>query len=324
MSRLRNATVLVTPRSFGLHDPSVRAELETAVGQVHYNTRGRPLRADELCAELADVDGLLAGVDEIDASVFAAAPRLRVIARYGVGTSNVDLAAAAAHGVIVTNTPEANSEAVAELTIGFMFALARALPRAVRAARAGRWAAVQGIEVAGRTLGLLGFGRIGRAVARRACALGCAVIAYDPFVDAETAAGLTVRLVTLEECVASADFLSLHLPVTAETRDLIDHAVLRRMRPGSYLINSARGELIVEEDLLVALDGGASVQGAALDTLRDEPPAPDHPLLRHDRVLVTPHIGAHTVEATAAMGRAALRDLLAVLSGRPPRYPVSL
>jgi D-3-phosphoglycerate dehydrogenase len=318
---MMHATVLVTPRTFGLHDPSVRADLEAAVDEVRYNARGRPLFAEELGAEIGDVDGLLAGLDDIDEAVFDAAPRLRVVARYGAGVSNVDLAAAAAHGVTVTNTPDANCEAVAELAIGFIFALARSIPQAGRATRAGRWPTCQGIEVAGRTLGLVGFGRIGRAVARRAIALGCAVVAHDPYVSAEAAARCSVRLVSLDECAATADFLSLHLPVTAETRNLVDRTLLGRMRRGSYLINTARGELVVEEDLLAALDAG-HVGGAALDTLRDEPPAPDHPLLRRDEILITPHLGAHTIEATIAMGRAALQDLLAVLSGQPPRYPV--
>jgi len=321
MRSMAESVVLVTPLSFGRDDPELRAELEASVGEVRYNERGRPLTAAELCAALRDVDGLLAGLDKIDATVFAAAPRLRVVARYGVGTSNVDLRAAAARGIIVTNTPGANAEAVAELAIGFMFALARALGRADRVVRAGAWPTVGGGEVAGKTVGLVGLGRIGASVARRAVALGCRVVAHDPYADAGDAARLGVRLVPLEEAVAAADFLSLHLPATAETRDLVDRDLLRRMRVGSYLINTARGELVVEDDLLSALERG-HLGGAALDTLRVEPPPADHPLLRRDDVLVTPHIGAHTAEAARAMGRLALRDLLAVLAGRPPHHPV--
>jgi len=322
MSSLKDSVVLVTPRSFGAEDPSVRVELEAAVGEVRYNVQGRPLRAEELCATVGDVDGLLAGVDEIDATVFAAAPRLRVVARYGAGTSNVDLDAAAAHGVTVTNTPTANCEAVAELTIGFLFVLARALPQASRATRGGHWPTLYGSEVAGKTVGLVGFGRIGQAVARRAVALGCAVVACDPYVGSGAAACQGARLAPLEEVIAAADFISLHLPVTRETRDLGDRALFARMRTGSYLINTARGELVVEEDLLRALECG-HIRGAALDTLRAEPPPANHPLLQRDDVLVTPHIGAHTGEATIAMGSAALHDLLAVLAGEAPRFPVT-
>lgn len=322
MTNLKDSIVLVTPRSFGARDPSVRVELEAAVGKVRYNTQGRPLRAEELCAQVGDVDGLLAGVDEIDATVFAAAPRLRVVARYGAGTSNVDLEAAAFGGVTVTNTPTANCEAVAELTIGFLFALARALPQAARATRGGHWPTLHGSEVAGKTVGLVGFGRIGQAVARRAAALGCTVIACDPYVGPETAACHGARLAVLDDVVAAADFLSLHLPVTPETQDLFDRSLFARMRAGSFLINTARGELVVEEDLLSALESG-HLRGAALDTLWAEPPPTDHPLLQRDDVLVTPHIGAHTGEATIAMGHAALHDLLAVLAGEAPRFPVT-
>jgi len=318
---MAGSVVFVTPRSFGREDPDLRAELEAAVGEVRYNERGRPLTAAELCAAVGDVDGLLAGLDEIDATVFAAAPRLRVVARYGVGTSNVDLRAAAARGVVVTNTPGANAEAVAELTIGLIFALARGLGHADRAVRAGAWPPLRGGEVAGKTVGLVGLGRIGISVARRAVALGCHVVAHDPYADSGHAARLGVHLAPLEGAVAAADFLSLHLPATPETHDLVDRDLLGRMRPGSYLINTARGELVVEEDLLRALECG-QLAGAALDTLRVEPPMPGHPLLRRDDVLVTPHIGAHTAEAARAMGQLALRDLLAVLAGRPPRHPI--
>lgn len=313
--------VLVTARSFGSHEPSLRAELEAAVGEVRYNQTGRSLTAGELRQQLGGVDGLLAGLDEIDATVLAMAPCLRVIARYGVGISNVDLLAAREYGVVVTNTPGANTEAVAELAIGFLFALARSVLQADRAVQAEEWPTISGIEVAGRTLGLLGFGKIGQSVARRASALGCVVVAYDPYVDDATAAVQGARLISLDEVVSIADFLSLHLPLTPETRGFVDHRLLRRMRRGAYVINTARGELVVEEDLMNALDDG-QVSGAALDTLTDEPPRPDHPLLHRSNVLITPHMGAHTRESTTTMGRWALDDLLAVLAGREPRFPV--
>jgi D-3-phosphoglycerate dehydrogenase / 2-oxoglutarate reductase len=316
-------TILVTPRSFGVGDPDLRRELAAAVREVRYNDRGRPLRAAELRAALEDVDGLLAGLDEIDASVIATAPRLRVIARYGVGISNVDLQAAARAGVVVTNTPGANAEAVAELTIGFLFALARSIPRADRAGRAGHWHALPGSELLGKTVGILGLGKIGQAVARRAAGLGCSVLAYDPILDPTFNARHQVRTASPEEVVRQAHFLTLHLPLLPETRDLVDRGLLARMREGSFLINTARGELVVEEDLLWALETGR-LQGAALDTLRAEPPPADHPLLTREDVILTPHIGANTAEARTAMGRLALHDLLAVLAGRPPRFPVTL
>lgn len=322
MSELSASIVLVTPRSFGAHDPALRGDLERAVGEVRYNHRGRALTADEMREEVGDVDGVIAGLDQIDSTVFDAAPRLKVVARYGVGVSNVDLDAAYRHGVVVTNTPGANSEAVAELTIGFLFALARSIVQANAAAHAGRWAPVEGMEIAGKTLGILGAGRIGLAVARKAVALGCTVVAHDPYADSSVLVAAGVRPVSLDLLLAESHVLSLHLPLTDETRDLVDAAFLARARRGVMLINTARGGLIKEEELLQALESG-HVGGAALDTLTQEPPPADHPLLGHDRVLVTPHMGAHTREATNAMGRMATADLIAVLSGAEPRFPVA-
>jgi D-3-phosphoglycerate dehydrogenase / 2-oxoglutarate reductase len=253
--------------------------------------------------------------------VIRTASRLRVIARHGTGTDGIDLDAATGAGVVVTNTPGANAAAVAELAIGLMFALARRIPQGDRRVRGGEYGALPGIELAGRTVGLIGLGRAGREVARRAAALGCTVLAYDPAVSAEQARRVEARLAERDAVVAEADFLSLHVPVTDATRDLVDAGFLSRMKRGAFLVNTARGELVVEEDLDEALEAG-KLAGAGLDTTRDEPPRPGNPLLARDEVILTPHSGADTDEARAAMGRAALDDLLAVLDGRAPRHRV--
>jgi D-3-phosphoglycerate dehydrogenase len=323
VSGTAGATVLVTARTFGRDDPALRRELEAAVAEVRYNELGRPLEATELRASLTDVDGVIAGVDRYDEAAISAAPRLRAIARHGVGTDGVDLDAARRRGIVVTNTPGANSEAVAELAIGMMFALARRIPQQHAAARSGSWRAVQGVQLAGRTVGLLGLGRVGSAVARRAAALGCEVVGFDPAVDTAEARAMGARLATTNDVTAVAHFLSLHLPVTAETTNLVEAGFIAGMRKGAFLLNTGRGELVVEEDLVEALERGA-LAGAALDALREEPPPPDHPLLARDDVIVTPHTGAQTAEANVAMGRLALDDLLAVLAGRPPRHPVGV
>jgi D-3-phosphoglycerate dehydrogenase / 2-oxoglutarate reductase len=311
------AVVLVTARSFGRSRPELRAELERAVREVRWNDLGRPLDADELLASIADVDGVIAGVDRFDAAIIDAAPRLRVIARHGTGTDAVDLDAARARGVVVTNTPGANAAAVAELALGLMFALARRIPAADRRVRAGDYGPMPGVQLGGRTVGLIGLGRAGSEVARRAAALGCRVLAHDPAVSESSDA----ELAGLAEVVAEADFLSLHVPVTAATRNLVDAGLLARMKRGAFLVNAARGELVVEEDLAAALESG-QLGGAALDTTRAEPPEPGNPLLGRDDVILTPHSGADTDEARAAMGRMALDDLLAVLDGRAPEHPV--
>ena len=279
--------------------------------------RPGPLDADDLADALSGVDAVLAGLDRFDDTVFSRTPQLRVVARFGAGVDNVDLAAAARYGVAVTNTPGVNANAVAELTIALFFALARPILARVDAVRSGHWRATPGFELAGRTLGRIGLGAVGRRVATKAAALGCRVLASDPLVaEAEGA-----ELAALEAVVAAADVLSLHAPLTAETRDLVDRRLLDAMKAGAALINTARGELVVEADLLRALDEGR-LRTATLDTLRDEPPRPDHPLLGRDDVIVTPHIGGQTEEDVAAMARQAIDDLLAVLSGSPPRHPV--
>ena len=312
---LRDCVIVVTPRSFGQHDEGLRRELEAAVGEVHYQPG--PLTAAELAPIVADADGLLAGLDEVTDAVFERAPRLRVVARYGVGVDRIELAAAARHGVTITNTPNANANAVAELTLALVLALARPIAAGRDRVRAGEWPALQGLEVRGRTIGLLGLGRIGSLVATKASALGLRVLAHDPFVTESDAA----ELVDLHTLAAESDFLSLHAPLTDATRGVVDRSLLERVKPGAAIVNTARGELIDEAALQWALDEGR-LRGAALDVLAEEPPRAGHPLLGRDDVLVTPHMGPHTAEATSSMGRIALEELLAVLSGRPPRFPV--
>ncbi|MCW2954361.1 MAG: serA [Conexibacter sp.] len=314
MSRTLDQTVLVTPRSFARGDEELRAELDGAVGRVDWQQSGE-LAAEQLRRLVAGADGWIAGVEPIDRATIAAAPRLRVIARYGVGVDNVDLAAAAEHGVVVTNTPGANAGAVAELVIGLLFALARRIPFADRAVRDGSWSRIDGIALEGKVLGLLGFGAIGREVARRARALGCEVIAYDPFPATELAAELGVELTSRAQVVATSDFLSLHLPVLPETRGLVDAELLAAMKPGAFLVNAARGELVDEDALVAALRSGR-LAGAALDALAEEPPRAGFPLGQLDTVVLTPHTGAHTDRAVRTMGRRALANCLAVLRGQ--------
>ncbi len=181
---------------------------------------------------------------------------------------------------------------------------------------------MRGLEIRGRTVGILGLGHIGQIVALSASSLGCNVLAYDPYTDERVAATCQARLGSLEEVVTRAHFLTLHLPLTPETRRIVNRALLERLPKGAYLINTARGELVVEKDVLWALDAG-QLRGAALDTLEREPPAADHLFRRREDVILTPHIGAHTEEAAMAMGRHATHDLLAVLSGQSPRFAVT-
>jgi len=223
---------------------------------------------------------------------------------------------------VVTNTPGANSVAVAELAIALMLALGRRICRADQASRSGEWPRYSGVGLRGKTIGLVGFGAIGREVASRLKAFGCRIVVADPCVGPDCMDTYAVQLVPLEELLATSDFISLHASLNASTSRLVDHGFLKKMKKGAFLVNTARGELIDEDALCDALEKG-HLAGAALDCFREEPPAPDHPLLRFPQVIVTPHTGSHTDEATNTMGWMSLRDCLAVLSGERPTHVVN-
>jgi D-3-phosphoglycerate dehydrogenase len=322
MFELRSCRVLVTPTSYANDDPELRTELEAAVGEVIYNPTGRPLSSTELAELLPGCHGFIAGLDTIDRTALQAADQLRVIARYGAGVDRVDLEAAKERGIIVTNTPGANSISVAELTVGLILALARMIPVANAATKAGEWPRLSGVSLEGKAVGLLGLGSIGRQVARRLAGFDCIIMAYDPVADQAFAKRHDVKLLPREELIQGADFLSLHVPALPETRGMVSESFLSQMKPGAFLINTARGELIDETALLAALRSG-HLRGAALDAFAKEPPGPDNPLFALPQVIATPHTGAHTDGATNAMGWGALRDCLAVLRGEEPAHRVA-
>jgi D-3-phosphoglycerate dehydrogenase / 2-oxoglutarate reductase len=321
MIDIKNCRLLVTPTSFGKTDPSIRDALEAAVGEVVYNPLTRPLRSSELIPLLAGCDGYIAGLDEIDRAAIHSANRLRVISRYGVGVDNIDLDAARDRGIIITNTPGANAVSVAELTIAMLLALARSLISASGATRRGEWPRMSGLTMEEKTIGLLGLGAIGQQVARRLQCFDCRILASDPYSSTNFAARYNIQLLPTDEMARQADFLSVHIPLTNANRELINADFLRTMKPGSFLINTARGELVNEDDLTEALKSG-HLRGAALDVFNAEPPPVDHPLLHMQQVIVTPHCGAHTDGAIRQMGRMSIHDCLAVLRGEEPHYPV--
>jgi D-3-phosphoglycerate dehydrogenase len=252
---------------------------------------------------------------KLTADVIDRAARLKVIGRAGVGVDNVDVEAATRRGIVVANAPESTVVSAAEHTVGLLVALARNIPQAHAALKQGRWerSAYGGIELAGKTLGVLGFGRIGQQVARRALGLGMHVVAYDPYVAAERFRELGVeRIETPENVYAAADFVTLHLPLTAETRGSVGEAAFAAMRPGVRIVNAARGPLLDEEALLVALRSG-KVAGAALDVFGEEPYS--GPLLELDNVVVTPHLAASTGEAQDRAGVIVAEQVAAALEG---------
>ena len=321
MGDLKSCRVLVTPTTYGKNDPRLRTELEAAVGEVIYNQLGRPLTSAELRELLPGIDGYIAGLDTIDRAALQRADRLKVIARYGVGVDNVDLTAAHERSVVVTNTPEANSVSVAELTIALMLSLARSVLQNGIEVRGGGWPRTGGLTIQAKTVGLIGFGSIGREVARRLQAWNCRVLAYDPRPDTEAARSLGVELRIAEEVLAQSDFISLHVPVLPETRQLVNSAFLARMKKGSYLINTARGELVDEAAVAEAVRTG-HIAGAAVDVYAEEPPPAGHPFFEFSQIITTPHCGAHTDGAMDAMGWGALRACLAVLAGEQPVHRI--
>ena len=322
MKDLKSCRLLVTPTSFGKGDPALRSELEAQVGEVIYNPAGRPLSSADLVRLLPGCDGYIAGLDTIDRAVIAAADCLKVIARYGVGVDNVDLPAAWEKGIIVTNTPGANSVSVAELTLALMLSLARNVVEACAATRRGEWPRLNGLTLEGKCVGLLGLGSIGKQVARRLAGFDCRILAYDPYPDAAFAHQYGIELLAMDVMLPQADFLSLHLPLLPETNHLVDGRFMARMKRGAYLINTSRGELVDEPDLVAALKSG-QLRGAALDAFAQEPPDASSPLLSLPQVIVTPHTGAHSDGATRSMGRMSVEGCLAVLRGEKPRYSIT-
>jgi D-3-phosphoglycerate dehydrogenase len=256
------------------------------------------LSPEELCRTIGDFHALIIrSGTKVTAQVLEHAKQLRVIGRAGIGVDNVDVGAATQRGIVVMNTPGGSNVTTAEHTIAMLMALTRNIPQAVAAVRAGKWPrSLLGSEVCNKTLGVIGLGNIGTIVAERALGLRMKVIAFDPFVTAETAARIGVELVTLEQMYPRADYITIHTPLTSETRGLIGRDAIARMKRGVRIVNCARGGIVDEGALVEAIQSG-HVAGAALDVLEKEPPAADNPLLQMEQVICTPHLGAQTGEA---------------------------
>lgn len=310
--------VLATARSFCNSDGPHHEFLRDNDCEVVLHPPHSPMSAQELARMIPGYDGVILGLDHCDSAVLARADRLRVISRYGSGIDRVDLAGATSRGIAVTNTPGVNRIAVAELTIGLMFSLARSIPQVVMNTRNAVWERVRGWELFGKTLGLIGLGNIGQEVATRALALGMHVIAYDPYAPGEIEGVQRVDLPTL---LREAHIVSLHCAVTEDTAGLIDAERIGQMRDGAYLINTARGELVDETALYQGLTSG-KLGGAASDVFRDEPPE-GSPLLTLDNFLGTLHMGGTSQESVSRMALLAAQNAVAVLRGEPCAYVVN-
>ncbi len=274
-----------------------------------------------LVDEVADADVILTCYDPVPRVVIEAAERLRGVVKYGVGTDNIDIAAATARGALVANCPDYGSDTVADHAFALLIALARRLVTLDRETHEHGWLwpapSRLGLDLGGKTLGLVGLGRIGRAMARRAAGFDMRIVASDPYVDGPGPDGPPVSMVTLEELLATSDFVSIHCVLTDETRGLIDAAAFARMRAGALLVNVSRGAIVDRRALLAALDGGI-LGGAGLDVFEDEPLTADHPLISAEQVILTPHLAWYTREAFARVEHDTWENLHDLLCGRVP------
>ena len=282
------------------------------------------ITADELVKVIGDYDALIVrGRTKVTPAVFDAAKKLKVVGRAGVGVDNIDLNAAKARGIAVVNAPIATTVSVAELTLGLMLSMSREIPRADTGMKKGNWLKkeLEGVELYQKTLGVIGFGRIGAAVAVRAAAFGMHILGYDPLLSAEEITKRGGQPVSFDELLAQSDFLTLHIPLTATSKNMINAAAFAKMKNGVHIVCAARGGIIDEEALLAAVESG-KVAAAALDVFTTEPPG-QNPLESHPRVVCTPHIGAQTIEAQERTAVDIGSEVLAALAGQPLRWKVA-
>ncbi len=314
--------ILITPTSMTEKTHSAALDtLRVFADTLVFNPMGRPLNAQELIALLDGVDGVIAGLDAFDESVINAAPdMLRVISRYGAGYDRVDIRAAAKRGILVTNTPGANSDAVSDLALGLMLCAARKIPMLDKSVREGKWVRNTGIELSHKKLGIVGLGAIGKGVARRAQGFAMHVLAYDPYADKKYMSEQGIENAVLDDLLQESDFVSLHLPLNDQTWHIIGSEAIGRMKPGAVLVNTSRGGLIDENAVYEALKSG-KLGGLGLDAFETEPPG-TLPLFELDNVVFTPHTGAHTKEAVEKMAELAVCNLINVLSGRVCPYAI--
>lgn len=314
--------ILVTPTSLqpGKND-SILANLQAFSNDLVFNTSGRPLTEDELLPLLYDCDGYIAGLDFVTEKVIKACPKLKAISRYGAGYDRVDIQAAKKRGIPVTNTPGVNAQAVGELAFALILSIARKIPYLDAETRSGKWIRSTGIELKGKTLGIIGLGAIGKVVARCGQGFNMNVTAYDPYINDTYCRENGITACSFSETVQNADIISLHLPLNEQTRHIINKEVIHTMKPGVILVNTSRGGIIDEEAAYEALHTGR-LGGLGLDAFETEPPK-NSPLFELDNVVVTPHTGAHTKEAKMNIAASAIKNLIDVLSNKDCPYIVN-
>jgi D-3-phosphoglycerate dehydrogenase len=307
--------VLVTPTSLKPDSTGKAMELLRSFSDdLVFNPHEKPLKEDELIPLIKDCDGYIAGVDYITRKVIESAGKLKVISRYGTGIDRVDLKAAKEKNIIVCNTPGANANAVADLIFAHLLCLARKVHLLDKKTREGQWMRSTGFELYGKTFGIIGLGAVGKVTAKRASGFSMKILACDPYVDFRYAEVNNISLVSFDEIIKKADFISLSVPYTKETCNMINGDVMKKMKQGTIIINTSRGG-IIDENMAYELLKSGHLGGLGLDTFEMEPPG-HSPLFTLDNVVVTPHTGAHTSEAITAMADVSVKNLIDVLSGK--------
>jgi D-3-phosphoglycerate dehydrogenase len=313
--------ILITPRSFASISKKPMEMLKGKGYEIVKNETGKPLNNKEMSELIEDVDGIIIGIDDLNAGIIKQAHNLNVISKYGVGVDNIDITAATTQGIVVTNTPKANIDAVADLTFALMLALARRIPEADRETKAGNWKKFIGTSVWRKKLGVIGLGKIGRQVVKRARGFEMEILCYDIIQDEEFARQFGVRYVDLETLLKESDYITIHTPLNNATKGIIGYKELEMINENAFLINTSRGGIIDEKALYDALKNN-KIKGAALDSYKDEP-LKNSPLVELKNIIMTSHNGAYTKEAINNMGVQAAQNLIDVLEGREPENRIN-
>ncbi|WP_248930695.1 phosphoglycerate dehydrogenase [Paenibacillus hamazuiensis] len=314
-----NKKVLVTATNYSRLCAEAKALLESSGCEVIENRVGRPHTFEELKELVTDIDAVVAGVDTWNEEVFKLAPKLKAIARFGVGVDNIDLEQAKAYGIKVSNVPGGNANAVAELAVGLILCAVRNIPSLHESARRGYWDRFVGMELSGKTVGFLGFGNIAQMVAKKLSGFDMEMIAYDKYPNPDKAKQLGVHLVSCEEVLQGSDIVSMHLPSMKETYHMMSDREFGMMKKTAYFINTARGALVDEQALSRALSSG-SIAGAAVDVYEQEPVSKDNPLFGLSNIVTTPHTAAETYETYHKVGLATAQAILDVFDGKDPAH----
>jgi len=308
--------ILVTATNYSIYCKKAKDLLEHHGHEIIENTFGRPLTFEEISNVISDIDGVIAGVDTWNEDVFKIAPKLKIIARFGIGVDNIDLAAAKRYGITVTNA-RGSTNAVAELTIGLILGLLRKIPGLDTSTRKGYWERFVGYELAGKKVGLIGFGHIGQSVAKKLKAFDVELYAYDKYPDENKAKELGVSLVSFDEIIENCDIISLHIPSTKETHHALGQKEFEKMKDGAFLINTARGAIIDEKALYTALKAG-KLAGAGIDVYEKEPADAQNPLFELENIVVTPHTGAETYETIEKVSIITAKAIIDYFDGKKP------